>query len=310
MESLRRTLPNANALIVFEAAARLSSFTRAAEELGISQPAVTRHIRTLEEILGKPLFQRSHNRLALTSDGAQLWTAVSTGLEGIADTVRAIREGARRRRIVFATHSGMAQQWLMPRLAALTDRLPGIDLQLTIVEYNSDWARSEHDIAIRIAAPDAVGPRRLKLVPETVFPVAAPDFLVANPQYRDAPAAALGDGPLLHMDDGDRPWMGWREWFRAQGIRLDPHRPRMLYSNYPLILQEVLAGRGIALAWRPLTDHLVAQGALVPLGPETVSRQTGYYFCWSPGAESAGLSVEVGSWLREEFGPLPEEPFA
>lgn len=302
MESLRRTLPNANALIVFEAAARLSSFTRAAEELGISQPAVTRHIRSLEEIMGRGLFQRSHNRLSLTADGARLWAAVSTGLEGIADAVRSIRDGARRRRIIFATHSGLAQQWLMPRLAALTERLDGIDLQLTIVESNADWARSDYDIAIRIATPDALGPRRLKLISETAFPVAAPDFLTANPAYRDAPASVLAGGPLIHMDDGDRPWMGWRAWFRAQGVRLDPDRPRMLYSNYPLVLQQVLAGRGIALAWRPLTDHLVEQGALVPLGPETVSRETGYYFCWNADGESEALSVEVGSWLRAEFG--------
>lgn len=298
MESLRRRIANANALLVFESAARLSSFTRAAEELGISQPAVTRHIKTLEADIGRPLFRRDHNRLSLNPDGERLWASVGEGFRDMAATLDGLREGGARQRLLVASHSGFAQQWLMPRFSELCAELADFDVQLMISDLETDLDRGGYDLAIRIgdAAARARRGGRL-LIAETVFPVASPGFLERHPAYRGADPAALLDAPLLHMDEGAQPWLTWRGWFRAQGVAARPRRPEVLYSNYPLVLQEALAGRGVALAWRPLTDLAVRQGTLIPVGPAVENAGTGYYLTWPENSPAAPFGPALCRWF-------------
>jgi DNA-binding transcriptional LysR family regulator len=302
MKTLRRRLPNANALLVFECAARWTSFTKAADELSISQPAVTRHVRTLEAELGCALFERRHNRLALTADGLRLWRSVTAGFHDMAGVMDIIRAEEARERLVVATHSGFAQQWLMPRFSDLSKALQNFDLQLMISDQEADLDRGAYDLAIRIG--DRAGQRRRgghSLIRETVFPVASPAFLAANPTFCDAAPAALTDAPLLHMDEGDQPWLTWRGWFRAQDVGTPPRRPDVLYTNYPLVLQAALAGRGIALAWRPLTDGLIAQGSLVPVGPMVEDPNTGYYLAWSADSPVAAFAPVLCDWFDAQI---------
>lgn len=301
MRNLRRSLSNANALVVFEAAARLASFTRAAEELGISQPAVTRHIKAIEESLGFPLFARRHNRLRLTAEGARLWTSVSSGLGEIADTLEALRKEDRRSRLVLASHAGFAQQWLMPRFATLCALLEPFDVRLLISDADSELDRGDFDFAIRLGHGAWPEHASHLLIAETVYPVASPGFLEQRPQLKDAEPEELLSAPLLHMDEGDKAWMTWRGWFNAQGVSASPPRPEVLYNSYPLVLQEVLAGKGVALAWRPLLDLAVEQGALVAIGPEAVSRRTGYFLTWPERDPSLRLASRLQEWFDREF---------
>ncbi|MBP5856373.1 LysR family transcriptional regulator [Marivibrio halodurans] len=302
MKALRHRLLNANALLVFECAARLTSFTRAAEELGISQPAVTRHVRGLEEALGRPLFRRRHNRLALTEPGERLWLSVSHGFHDIAETLEAIRQTDSRPRVVVASHSGFAQQWLMPRFSALCAELRDFDVRLMVSDRETELDRGGYDFAIRIGGRRARGgPLAHALADEYVFPIASPAFLAANPHYRDASPADLLHAPLLHMDEGDQAWMTWSGWFRANGVAGRVPRPEVLYTNYPLVLQEVMAGRGIALAWRPLTDLPVGQGALVPVGPAVHNPETGYYLTWRGDGPAAERAPSLCAWFDVEI---------
>jgi DNA-binding transcriptional LysR family regulator len=302
MTNLRHTLANANALLVFESAARLESFTRAAEELGVSQPAVTRQIKTVEGVVGRPLFRRDHNRLTLTADGQRLWSAVSSGFGEIADTLAALRSESRRRRVVLASHAGFAQQWLMPRFEALSALFGDIDLRLMISDSDSEMDGGDHDFAVRVGAGRWPEQHAHRLIPEIVFPVASPALLAERPDLRDAAPADLLDAPLLHMDEGDKPWLTWPGWFRAVDVGTRPPPADVVYNNYPLVLQAVLAGRGVALGWRPLVDEPVRQGVLVPVGPAVVNETLGYYLTWPDREPAAGLAPDLCAWFDARVG--------
>lgn len=301
MKSLRRRLANLNALAVFESAARLASFTRAAEELGISQPAVTRHIKQVEGLVGVALFNRNHNRLTVTADGLRLWSSLANGLGEIADTIEAMRSETRRRRLVIAAHAGFAQQWLMPRFGALAHLLADFDVRLMISDSDGELDNADFDFAIRMGAGRWPAQRAIKLIDEIMVPLAAPSLLRARPEFAAPALDTLAAGPLLHMDEGDKPWMTWRGWFRAQGASITPPYPELLYYNYPLVLQEVLAGRGIALGWRPLIDPYLSQGSLLPVAPATVNTRLGYYLTWPERRPDSGLADDLTHWFTEQM---------
>jgi len=305
MKNLRQRVANANALVVFESAARLNSFTRAAEELGISQPAVTRHVRAVEAMAGRTLFQRAHNRLSLTPEGRRLWQSVSRGFGDMAETLEALRAEQPRRRLVLATHAGFAQQWLMPRFSELCGLFGDFDVRLMISDSDSELDRGDFDLAVRVGAGRWANQHAVRLMPEIVFPVASPGLLAARPDLREAMPAALLDVPLLHMDEGDKPWLTWRDWFRAQGVGAAPPRPEVIYNNYPLVLQEALAGKGVALAWRPLTDAAVAQGGLIPVGPRVEPGEMGYYLAWPDREPGRQLAPALQAWFEAKFQESP-----
>jgi DNA-binding transcriptional LysR family regulator len=301
MSNLRRTVGNADALLVFESAARLGSFTRAAEELGISQPAVTRHVRTVEGAVGRPLFRRDHNRLSLTDAGRRLWSSLAAGFGEIAGTLETLRAEAGGTRLVFAAHAGFAQQWLMPRFSELCALLGGSDVRLMISDSTAELDRGGFDFAVRVGRGDWRDQGSHRLVTERVRPVAAPRLLQARPWLAEAAPADLLAAPLLHMDAGDKPWTTWRGWFRAVGVDAPPPAPGVLYNNYPLVLQEVLAGNGVALGWRPLTDRPLAQGALVPLGPEVETPELGYFLTWPRDDTDPELRARLCAWFDRQF---------
>lgn len=304
MRTLRQSLINANALLVFESAARLGSFTRAAEELGVSQPAVTRQVRAVEALVGRPLFRRAHNRLSLTAEGRRLAAAAASGFGEIAATLDALRDEGHRPRLVLAAHAGFAQQWLIPRVADLRAALPDHELRLVVADAGLDPEAAESDLAVRVGNGRWPGQVSHALTPEIVFPVASPRLLEERPELRAPAPADLLSAPLLHMDEGARPWMTWRGWLRAQGVTTPPPPPGVLYNNYPLVLQEALAGGGVALGWRPLVDDMVARGNLVAVGPQAVNPQLGYHLT-RPEHGGAGPAADaVLTWFRANLAGI------
>ena len=280
-------------LAVFDAAARLGSFSAAAAELGMTQPAVTRQIRALEQSLGVELFARSANRSSLTEPGRRLHTHVSAGLDTLDDGLAELEEFSGI--FVLAAHPGVAQQWLLPRLDGLSDALADLDVRLWLFERDAEVADGGFDAAIRVGTGDFPGLDQHLLFPETVVPVASPAF--AEEWGLDATSTAheVHRAPFVHMDDGDRPWMTWADWLRHFGIALRRSPGRVLFNNFPMVLQQALAGRGIALGWVPLIDDLIAGDALTIVGPAFTSNR-GYYITWPEGTmpESVESLIE---WL-------------
>jgi DNA-binding transcriptional LysR family regulator len=283
-------------LAVFEAAARLGSFSAAADDLGMTQPAVTRQVRALERRLGAELFVRTANRSTLSEVGARLHGHVSAGFDLIEAGLAELAEHAGT--FVLAAHPGIAQQWLVPRLDGLTTAMHGLDLRLWLFDTDDEIASGGFDAAIRVGNGEFPGQSSHLLFREAVVPVASPAF--ADEWGLDAASTAedVYRAPFVHMDDGHHPWMTWADWLSQFGITLRRQPGRVLFHNYPMVLQQALAGRGVALGWRFLIDELVAGDALTVVGPEVRSHR-GYFVTWPEGEPGEAVRALI-DWLDSQ----------
>ena len=293
MRDIVRQVDRLQRLAVFESAARLGSFTAAASELGMTQPAVTRQIRALEHRLGAELFRRSSNRSALTDLGHHLRNHVTAGFDVIEAGLAELAEHAGT--FVLAAHPGIAQQWIVPRIDGLHRALGDRDLRLWLFDRDSEIDGGGFDAAVRVGTGDFPGQSSHLLFAERVVPVATPGFAEQHGLSATSTADDVYAVPFIHMDDGDRPWMTWDDWLSTFGITLRRQPGRVLWHNYPMVLQQALAGRGVALGWRPLIDDLVADDTLVVVGPEVRSNR-GYYVTWRAGEPDAGVQALI-AWF-------------
>lgn len=296
MRSLVRRVDRLQRLAVFDAAARLGSFTRAADELGMTQPAVTRQIRSLEHSLGRELFSRTANRSELTEAGRRLHLHVAAGFDEIEVGLAELEELTGT--FVLASHPGIVQMWLVQRLDGLQAALGDLDLRLWLFERDSELVDGSFDAAIRVGTGDFPGCRSRLLFPEVVVPIATPAFAAEHGLSASSTARDVHEVPFVHMDDGGRPWMTWAGWLAEFGIALRRQPGRVLFHNYPMVLQQALLGRGVALGWRPLIDEYVSGGALEVVGPEVRSAR-GYYVTWPSGGGGDAVDALV-DWLVAE----------
>lgn len=287
-------------LAVFDAAARLGSFTAAATELGMTQPAVTRQIRQLERNLGADLFVRGPNSSSLSEIGRRLHDHVATGLDVLEAGLAELAENAAT--LVLAVTPGIAQQLLFPRLDGLIEELGDVELRLTIVDRDRDLIEGGFDAAIWLGTGAFTGFRSHLLFDEVVFPVASPSLAAEHGLDRNSSAAEVKEAPLIHMDDGGRPWMNWSRWLAAFGLALSRRPGRVLFNNYPLVLQQALAGKGVALGWAGVVDALLASEGLTVVGPE-VRTERSYYLLRPDGRPSDAVSNLV-RWVDRELGVL------
>jgi DNA-binding transcriptional LysR family regulator len=295
MRALVRQVDRLQRLAVLEAAARLGSFTAAATELGMTQPAVTRQIRALERSIGVDLFARTANRSTLTDAGTRLHGRVAGGFDvieaGLADL--ADHTG----NFVLAAHPGIAQLWLVPRLEELTQAIGDADLRLWLFDRDSELRDGGFDAAIRVGNGTFDGLDSRLLFPEVVVPVASPAVAEQYGLTEHSTADDVYTAPFVHMDDGDHPWVSWSDWLAEFGIVLRRQPGRVLFHNYPMVLQRALLGHGVALGWRTLIDEYVEGGALVVVGPE-VRSSNGYYVTWPAGQPSEPVQALI-DWLAE-----------
>ncbi len=299
LRPLVRTVDRLQRLATFEAAARLGSFSAAGRELGLAQPAVTRQVQALEHALGVGLFDRHANRIALTEAGHVLADSLDVTFGAIEHTLGEIA------RIddtfVLAMPPGFAQLLVVPRLDELQLALGDRDLRLWLYDRQAELSSSSFDAAVRVGTGAWPGLDSHYLIPEVVMPVAAPSVAEEWALHADSSAADVLVAPLLHMDGTDRPWLSWSEWLAAFDLALTPGRRRVVFNNYPAILQHVIAGKGVALAWAGLTDGLVADEVLTVVGP-AVSSQRAYYLTWKSGRRTAGVESVI-NWLHETVNP-------
>jgi LysR family transcriptional regulator, glycine cleavage system transcriptional activator len=299
---MRKThaLPPLDLLVGFEAAARHLSFTRAAEELYLTQSAISRQIKELEDQLGVGLFERRHRALALTEAGQQFYAAaaqVITTMRGATERLRA-QAGRRRPLSVTTTHS-FASLWLIPRLAGFTRTHPGIDVRITADTRVQDLARDGLDVAIRHGPASLAGANAVKLFGEKVFPVASPKLLKKLPLKKPAD---LARHVLLQYDDPDmrHPWLHWKTWLEVE--RLADLRPAgtLVFSGYEQIMAAALEGHGVALGRSPLVNDLIRAGKLVAPFASSAEPARGYFAIVSPEAEGRPEVGDFVAWLRAE----------
>jgi DNA-binding transcriptional LysR family regulator len=299
--STRNALPALDLLVGFEAAARHLSFTKAGEELYLSQSAVSRQIQELEEQLGVRLFQRRHRALALTEAGQVLYPAAAQVLATMRGVTDRLRAAAGRRTLAVTTTQSLASLWLIPRLAGFTRTHPDVDVRISADARVMDLERDGLDLAIRHGPATLSGPGAVRLFGERVFPVCSPKLL-KDPKRPLREPADLHHHVLLHYDDpeGRHPWLNWRTWLEI--VRLTDLRPAgsLLFSGYDQIIPAAIAGHGVALGRSPLVREAIAAGELVAPFRKSADPARAYFAILAKGAEKRREVTDFVAWLKEE----------
>ncbi len=301
-ENHMRTRPIAvGHLRAFEAVARHLNFRAAAEELSLTQSAVSRQIQAMEEEVGLPLFLRHTRAVELTGAGAQLLRAVLPSLESLDNTVRQIRRSAGRRSVTISTWASFASMWLIPRLEDFQNAHPDIDIRIDASDVSVDMETADIDVALRYARPSQVPPGAIRLFGEQLTPVASPWLLKSgHPLKRGEDLAHFG---LIEASDSHRTqhleWLTWRRWMDKHNFKtLEPKR--WLYFNYAhQIAQAALTGQGLALARMPLVADSLASGALVEILPHMrLDSPMVYWLIVGPRATTRPEIVAFCAWLQ------------
>lgn len=305
-------LPPLDLLASFEAAGRRLSFTLAAEERFITQSAMSRQIKALEDELGVALFLRGHRSLQLTADGARLHHTCTEVLERLRGTVSHIRQRERRQVLALTTTPGLASLWLIPRLPQFAKAHPGIDVRIDATLDLRELARDGFDVAIRYQAlPGGDGSGNDTLFGESLVPVCSPALRRQGPPLRTP--ADLARHTLIDMAPVPKSHMPteWQTWLQAAGVgQLEP-ASTISFNGYGEAISAALAGHGVALGRRPLVDELLRSRQLVQLfGGEQVSER-GYVLVLADGAHARPPVQALAAWLRAEargmFALPPQE---
>lgn len=299
MRTPARRLPPLDLLQTFDAAARHLSFTRAGEERFITQSAVSRQMRALEDELGVQLFRRGHRSLELTPQGRLLAQACAEAIGRLRTTVDRLRTPPSRRVLTLTTTPGLASLWLIPRLSRFTRAHPGVDVRIDASFEQRDLDRDGIDVAIRFGR--ANHNEGTKLFDQEVLPVCSPSLLAAGPPLKDT--GDLARHTLLRLDDTERvdgPMLEWQPWLAAMGVPdLEPGA-MLMFSNYDEVIAAAVHGQGVALGRRPLVDALLAEGRLVaPIGGSMASPRT-YFVVVNLNSANLDVARELADWLVDE----------
>lgn len=261
MAGLRDRLPPPNSLVVFEAAARHLGFTAAASELRVTQAAVSRQIRLLEDWLGVSLFERTHRALRLTPFGTRLHEAVTLGLGQIARVADDIRREESRGDVTVACSVTFASYWLMSRIAQYRAQFPDVDIQLVASARSSGLSGTRADLSIRYGRGHWPGHTAHYLFDNDVFPVCSPLYLERHGPLREL--ADLRSARLLHLAQYDRNWVTWATWFAAFGMKDVPPPRGLSFDNYMVLIHAAVSGEGVALCGGRLAEDLIRRNELV-----------------------------------------------
>ena len=293
----RRIIPSMTALLEFEAVARHNSFTLAAQELGVTQAAVSKQVKQLEETLGSQLFQRLHRGVRLTSEGQALYAVISDSLQKIASVFDRLSEGGNEQELVLSCTATFSQLRVMPRLGTLRTALPHVRLRLATQMFMGDLRNHDVDLLVRYGNGRWEDGTAVQLFEEEIFPVCSPDWLTRNslPESLEG----LYGADLLDADATTEGWMTWPTWFREAG----GHPPKLRYSLrchlYADTVQAALHGHGVALGWGRMVDHLLASGELVRLTELVVKPREAYYLVVPHGRSTTPTILGLVDWLRD-----------
>ena len=325
-----RTRPiSAGHLRAFLAVARHLNFRVAAEELALTQSAVSRQIQGLEEEVGVPLFLRHTRAVELTGAGAQLLAATAPALERLDGAVRQIRQSAGRRSVSLTTFASFASMWLIPRLEAFQRDHPDIDIRIDATDAVVDLDIADVDMSLRYGHFANMPADGRRLFGEQLTPVASPWLLKAHPIRS---VEDLSNCALIEAGDAHRTrhleWLTWQRWLdtfgtptaaptgkRARSVQAKLSPQRWMYFNYAnQIVQAALTGQGVALARLPLVAESLASGALVePLPHARLDSPLVYWLLVAPRSVQRPEVKAFCDWLleqaaatREAIGEVPD----
>ena len=296
---IKHRLPPLDPLIAFEAAARHLSFTRAAEELHLSQAAISQQIRSLEDRLQVKLFTRSHRAVQLTNEGRDYQHTVSAILKQLAGATMDIRNLEVAQFLVIGCDQSFATRWLCPRLERLRAALPDIGLRIVAADDYGESLGAEVQVAVLHGDGNWPGYTAIRLFDEEVFPVCSPDY-----DHRGASgdwAEWLLQADLIDLADSQWNWMNWRLWLSGNRIDEPLAQRRLQINSYPLVIDAACDGLGVALGWRYLVDDLLDAGRLLRPLEQSLCTEFGYYLIYRPHLERDDSVARFRDWLLQAF---------
>ena len=291
---MTRRLPSLNALKAFEAAARYESFTKAAEELFVTQGAVSHQVKALEAEIGLRLFHRERQRLVITQAGRSYLEVIRDAFDRIASGTERLLHQQSAGALTVSTSPNFAAKWLVHRLGHFAKAHPDIDLRVSAALHHVDFAREDVDLAIRHGDGHWPGLNTTRLCVEELFPVCSPQFLRGRRTLR-APRDLLLH-TLLHLDDRN----DWRKWLEAAGIDWAHSAHGPVFNQASMAIDAAVDGQGIALTRTALASYDLLAGRLVR--PFDLTLQVSYAYWIVTPKVTADLPkiVTFRQWLLAE----------
>jgi LysR family glycine cleavage system transcriptional activator len=285
----------------FRVAARCLSFTRAAQELFVTQSAISREIKTLEKQLGKPLFRRVHRALQLTRAGEDLYRAADEAFALLDAAVDQVAESGET--LAVTTTTALASLWLVPRLSRFYHLHPGIDVRIVASNDKPDLDREHMDIAIRAVPRGADTPNGERLFDCDIFPVCSPALVRDGAHPLRNPADLAHHVRLDYETTRDgRPWSEWDVWFDAMKIpAIEPASTLRFFSHYDQLIPAAIGGNGVAMGARPHLTHYLRDGVLcAPFGLDMAVNLSTFFIVLRRDVAGSDAVQAFVAWLRSE----------
>jgi LysR family transcriptional regulator, glycine cleavage system transcriptional activator len=291
---MRLRLPPLNALKVFEAAARHESFTRAAEELYVTQGAVSHQVKALEAELGVKLFNREHQRLVITEAGRDYLAVVRDALDRIALGTERLLQRQSSGVLTVSTSPDFAAKWLVHRLGHFAEAHPDIDLRVSATLQHVDFAREEVDLAVRHGDGNWPGLDTVRLSSEHLFAVCSPKLL--SGRRRLGKPSDILKFPLIHMDSRS----DWTKWLQAAGVDGAQAMHGPVLNRASMVIDAAINGQGIALARTTLAAWDLINGRLVRPFPATLRLSKTYWIICPKATATLPKIITFRDWLLME----------
>jgi len=289
-----RRLPALNALKAFEAAARYESFTRAAEELCVTQGAVSHQVKALEVELGIKLFNRERQRLIITDAGRDYLAVLRDAFDRIAVGTERLVQRQTSGVLTVSTSPDFAAKWLVHRLGRFAEAHPSIDLRISATLHHVDFAREDVDLAVRHGDGSWAGLDVVRLSSEQLFAVCSPKLLEGRARIR-RPSDVL-KFPLLHLDDRK----DWAKWLEAAGVAGAELSQGPVLNRASMVIDAAVDGQGIALARTTLAAWDLINGRLVRPLPETLRLSKTYWIICPKATSTLPKITTFRDWLLAE----------
>ena len=294
---LRRQLPSPNSLFTFEAVARLGSFSAAAIELNVTQPAISRSISSLEAHLGYSLFKRHGRWIELTQNGDKLYRATSTAFNTVLDSLREIGQRESNQEHVSISMSQVAvNYWFIPRMATFRRKFPNVSLTFREYSKDSESILRDVDLNIRLSNPKDADMHRWPFADERIIALCSPRYLATHGTLDDTEK----DIPHSFLEWREQRF-GLDEFLHATGLHMPQNASFTRFSDYSSVLQSALLGQGIALAWVTESSTQIIAGKLVPACTQLVKTGRRYHLLASNLNPMRPVVEDIRDWLISEM---------
>src|SRR5246127_4599065 len=290
---MRPRLPPLNSLKTFEAAARHESFTRAAEELCVTQGAVSQQVKALEQGLGLKLFNRERQRLIITEAGRDYLLVVRDALDRIAIGTERLLQRQNAGVLTVSTSPDFAAKWLVHRLGHFVEAHAGIDLRVSAAMHHVDFAREDVDLAVRHGDGNWPGLDAVQLSAEQLFAICSPKLLSGR---RPGKPRDILKFPLIHLDSR----ADWTKWLRMAGISDDNVKHGPVLNRESMVIDAAINGQGIALARTTLAAWDLINGRLVRPFSDSLPLSKTYWIVCPKATANVPKIVTFRNWLQAE----------